>query len=225
VDSAFQPYDESDCAAALTALGLNYQRFVLSVCTLQPRKNLQRLVEAFTHLPHELRDAYPLVLTGAQGWMNSALLRELEPLVAARQAVLPGYVSRATLLRLFASATVFAYPSLYEGFGLPVAEAMASGTPVLTSNLTSLPEVVAGAAWEVDPYSVDAITAGLERLLTDAPLRAELAAKGRHRAADSHGTPQSSARAAFIAASSGKVAAAARLIAKRVAELRGSNKT
>lgn len=184
VEPAFQPYDEADCTPELAALGLGYRRFVLSVCTLQPRKNLQRLVEAFMRLPSDLRDAYPLVLTGAQGWMNSALLRDLEPLVQARQAVLPGYVSRRALLRLFASATVFAYPSLYEGFGLPVAEAMASGAPVLTANVTSLPEVVAGAAWEVDPYSVDAIAAGLERLLSDAPLRAELAAKGRCRAAE-----------------------------------------
>jgi alpha-1,3-rhamnosyl/mannosyltransferase len=183
VDTAFQPYSQAHCELALAPLGLKYRSFVLSVCTLQPRKNLRRLVEAFMRLPADLRAAFPLVLIGAEGWMNSTLMRDIEPLARAGQIVIPGYLPRATLLRLFASATVFAYPSLYEGFGLPIAEAMASGVPVLTSNVTSIPEVVAGAAYEVDPYSVEAIAAGLERLLGDAPLRAELAAKGLNRAA------------------------------------------
>lgn len=184
VEAAFQPYDEALCTPTLAPLGLKYRSFVLSVCTLQPRKNLQRLVEAFALLPDDLRQAFPLVLIGADGWMNSALMRTIEPLTRSGQVVIPGYVTRASLLHLFASATVFAYPSLYEGFGLPVAEAMASGTPVLTSNVTSLPEVTAGAAWEVDPYSIDEMTSGLERLLNDAPLRAELIARGLRRAAE-----------------------------------------
>jgi len=93
-------------------------------------------------------------------------------------------VSRADLTRLLSAAAVFAYPSLYEGFGLPVAEAMASAVPVLTANVTSLPEVSAGAAWEVDPYSVDAIADGLAQLLEDAALRESLVAKGLQRAAE-----------------------------------------
>jgi glycosyltransferase involved in cell wall biosynthesis len=184
VEAAFQPYSEELCTETLADLGLKHRGFVLSVCTLQPRKNLHRLVEAFARLPAEMRSAFPLVLIGADGWKNSALMRVIEPLARDGQVIVPGYVPRENLLKLYASAALFAYPSLFEGFGLPVAEAMASGVPVLTSNLTSLPEVSAGAAWEVDPYSIDDIAAGMERLLGDPALRDELIAKGLLRAAD-----------------------------------------
>ncbi|MDR9119871.1 D-inositol 3-phosphate glycosyltransferase [Burkholderia multivorans] len=116
--------------------------------------------------------------------MNSPLMREIEPLVKAGQLIVPGYVSRDDLVQLFAAAAIFAYPSLYEGFGLPVAEAMASGVPVLTSNVTSLPEVAGGAAWEIDPYVVDSIAAGLQRMLESESLRYELVVKGLRRAAE-----------------------------------------
>ncbi|MGN3963919.1 glycosyltransferase family 4 protein [Burkholderia gladioli] len=182
VESSFRPYDAPECSAVLARHGLHRRGFILSVCTLQPRKNLQRLVEAFGQLPAGLRQAFPLVLIGADGWMNSTLMRVMAPLAQAGQLIAPGYVSRRELVRLVASAAVFAYPSLYEGFGLPVLEAMASGVPVLTSNLTSLPEVAGGAAWEVDPRSVDAIAHGLARLIDDVALRNRLAEQGLRRA-------------------------------------------
>ncbi len=184
VESCFRPHSEEECEAVLSRFGLRRRGFVLSVCTLQPRKNLRRLVAAFSRLPLTARQAFPLVLIGADGWMNSTLMREIEPLARTGQLIAPGYVSRQDLVQLFASAAVFAYPSLYEGFGLPVAEAMASGVPVLTSNVTSLPEVAGGAAWEVDPYAVEAIADGLERILGSESLRCELAAKGLRRAAE-----------------------------------------
>ena len=184
VESCFQPRSEKACAAVLAALGLKYRGFVLSVCTLQPRKNLRRLVAAYASLPEPLRREFPLVLIGANGWMNSDLQRDIGPLANAGQLVAPGYISRADLMHLLSAAAVFAYPSLYEGFGLPVAEAMASAVPVLCSNVTSLPEVSGGAAWEVDPYSVDAIVHGLQQLLEDAALRDDLVAKGLRRAAE-----------------------------------------
>ncbi len=184
VESSFRPYDGAECEAALAMHGLRHRGFILSVCTLQPRKNLPRLVEAFGRLPARVRDAFPLVLVGADGWMNSGLMRAIAQLVEARQVIVPGYVSRHDLGRLFASAALFAYPSLYEGFGLPVLEAMASGTPVLTSNVTSLPEVTGGAALEVDPRSVDAIADGLARLADDDALRGALTAKGLLRATE-----------------------------------------
>ncbi|CAN7247646.1 glycosyltransferase family 4 protein [Trinickia sp. LjRoot230] len=183
VEACFQPRSDETCADVLSALGLKYRGFVLSVCTLQPRKNLRRLVKAYACLPETLRREFPLVLIGADGWMNSELLRDIEPLASAGQLIAPGYVSRVDLTHLLSSAAVFAYPSLYEGFGLPVAEAMASGVPTLSSNVTSLPEVSEGAAWEVDPYSVDEIAHGLERLLEDSSLRDELVIKGLRRAA------------------------------------------
>lgn len=184
VEPAFRPRSPEACDPALRALGLKAKGFVLSVCTLQPRKNLRRLVEGFARLTPDLREAFPLVLVGADGWDNSELKRMIEPMVRVREVIPAGYVSRTDLLQLYSSAAVFAYPSLYEGFGLPVAEAMASGVPVLTSTATSIPEVSAGAAWEVDPFSVEAITDGLERLLTDQSLRAQLIGKGLRRAAE-----------------------------------------
>lgn len=184
VEPCFRPHSANDCESVLTKLELKRREFILSVCTLQPRKNLTRLVAAFAKLPTDMREAFPLVLIGAEGWMNSDLMRDIERLAQAKQVILPGYVAREALLKLYSSAAVFAYPSLFEGFGLPVAEAMASGVAVLTSNVTSLPEVTAGAALEVDPYSIDDIAAGLERLLLDEALRDTLIAKGLARAAD-----------------------------------------
>lgn len=184
VEPCFRPHRAEECEPFLTRLGLRQRGFILSVCTLQPRKNLKRLVAAFAKLPDDMREAFPLVLIGADGWMNSELMRDIERLTLAKQVILPGYVARESLLKLYSSAAVFAYPSLFEGFGLPVAEAMASGVAVLTSNVTSLPEVTAGAALEVDPYSVDDIAAGLERLLSDEALRATLIAKGLARASE-----------------------------------------
>lgn len=184
VEPCFRPRGADECQSALAELGLRYKGFILSVCTLQPRKNLPRLVAAYARLPVDLREAFPLVLIGADGWMNTGLLRDIERLTQARQAIVPGYVPRDTLLKLYASAAVFAYPSLFEGFGLPVAEAMASGVATLTSNLTSLPEVAAGAALEVDPRSIEDIETGLKRLLNDAALRDAYVAKGLARAAE-----------------------------------------
>ncbi|AUT60257.1 glycosyltransferase family 4 protein [Paraburkholderia terrae] len=184
VEPCFRPHREEECESVLAELGLRHRGFILSVCTLQPRKNLPRLVTAFAKLPADMREAFPLVLIGADGWMNTDLMRDMERLAKAKQIIAPGYVVRESLLKLYASAAVFAYPSLFEGFGLPVAEAMASGVAVLTSNVTSLPEVTAGAALEVDPRSVDDIAAGLERLLNDEALRDALVVKGLARASE-----------------------------------------
>ena len=147
-------------------------RFVLFVGTLEPRKNLRRLVAAVDRLDEPL----PLVVAGPDGWGPA------NPDGDRRSATqFLGFVPAADLPALYAAATVFAYPSEREGFGLPVAEAMAQGTPVVTSAGTATEEVAAGAAVLVDPFDVDTIAAGL----VDAQRRAtELAAAGRHRAAE-----------------------------------------
>jgi glycosyltransferase involved in cell wall biosynthesis len=164
-------------AAELPASG-----FVLAVGTLEPRKNLPRLVEAFQSLPGELQDAHPLVVVGALGWQTGetlAALRSLGP-----RARMLGFVSDEALAELYARCAAFCYPSLGEGFGLPVLEAMSAGTPTITSNLSSLPEVGGDAAVYFNPYDTSSIATGIERVLTDEALRAELREQGPRRAAE-----------------------------------------
>ncbi len=153
---------------------------MLAVGTLEPRKNLPRLVSAYASLPVELQAQHPLVVVGAEGWRTGETLAALKSL--GERARLLGHVSDAELVRLYRRCDVFCYPSLGEGFGLPVLEAMAAGAPVLTSNATSLPEVGGEAVEYVDPWSVESIAAGLTRLLGSANRRAELAELARARA-------------------------------------------
>lgn len=150
--------------------------YVLAVGTLEPRKNLERLIAAWAGLPA----THVLALVGPRGWGDQPILE------AARRAGdvrLLGRVSDEDLASLYAGCACFAFPSLYEGFGLPVLEAMAAGAPVLTSNVSSLPEVAGDAALLVDPLDVGAIRDGLARLLGDEALREDLRARGRDRAA------------------------------------------
>jgi glycosyltransferase involved in cell wall biosynthesis len=156
--------------------------YVLSVGTLEPRKNLPRLVEAFATLPADLRDRYELVCVGGRGWATAqtdSALAEHAPYVRV-----VGELSDHELRSLYAGAALFAYPSLAEGFGLPLLEAMAAGTAVLTSNRSSLVEVAADAAELVDPYDVGSIREGLTALLSDAARREQLVEAGRRRAAE-----------------------------------------
>jgi glycosyltransferase involved in cell wall biosynthesis len=164
-------------AATLPAPG-----FVLAAGTLEPRKNLPRLVEAYRRLPQTLRDRHPLVVVGALGWETGATLAALDSLNG--HAIRLGYVSDAALAELYRRCALFCYPSLGEGFGLPVLEAMAAGAAVLTSNLSSLPEVGGDAVAYADPHDVGSIAGELERLLEDAASRAELSRRARARAAE-----------------------------------------
>ncbi len=163
-------------AATLPAPG-----FVLAAGTLEPRKNLPRLVEAYRQLPEGLRRRHPLVVVGALGWETGATLKALDSLNG--QAVRLGYVSDAVLAELYRRCAVFCYPSLGEGFGLPVLEAMAAGAAVLTSSLSSLPEVGGDAVAYADPHDVESIAAQLERVLNDEAGRVELGRRAQERAA------------------------------------------
>jgi glycosyltransferase involved in cell wall biosynthesis len=162
-------------AAALPAPG-----FVLAVGTLEPRKNLPRLVDAYRSLDPELQSRHPLAVVGALGWQTGETLTALRSL--GEHAILLGYVSDAALHELYARCEVFCYPSLGEGFGLPVLEAMAAGAPVITSNVSSLPEVGGDAVEYVDPLDTASIATTLQRVLTDEPRRRELAQLGAARA-------------------------------------------
>ena len=152
----------------------------LFVGTLEPRKNLKRLLEAWQGIPLEVRRNAELVIVGATGWMIEDVIGKSETLEGVS---LLGSLSDDDLAKEYAKADVFVYPSLYEGFGLPVVEAMAMGLPVLTSDIGATREVAAEAALLVDPYSVDSIRAGLVELISSAELRERLSSKGPKRAA------------------------------------------
>jgi len=141
------------------------QEFILSVCTLEPRKNLARLVKAFSLLPLEMQRKYRLVLIGAKGWNNPELFQVINNLNLKGKVILPGYVAQKDLPYFYNTATLFAYPSLYEGFGLPVLEAMACGAPVITSNVSSLPEVTGKAAILVNPLKEEEIAGSIRKLI------------------------------------------------------------
>ena len=179
VSPAFAP-DPTAADRVRAAYGLD-PGYVLFIGALQPRKNLLRLLDAYAALD----DAPPLVLAGDAKHDEAALDERIAALGLGGRVRRIGYVRGEPALRdLYAAAGVFAFPSLYEGFGLPVAEAMACGTPVLTSDATALPEVAGGAAVLVDPRSSGAIADGLARLLGDEALRARCREAGLARAAE-----------------------------------------
>ncbi len=154
--------------------------FVLAVGTLEPRKNLPRLVKAYAAMPSALQKEHPLVVVGAKGWEAGETTQALRSL--GERCEMLGYVSDAALAGLYERCAVFCYPSLGEGFGLPVLEAMAAGATVLTSDISSLPEVGGDAVAYADPTDVGAISGQLQRLLCDEELRDELSRRARTRA-------------------------------------------
>ena len=183
VDGCFRPRGPEETKLILAEYGLVPGRYILAVGTLEPRKNLSGLIKAFCRLPEKLRRRYPLVLAGGRGWRSGNLERALDRLEAAGEVRRLGYVPAVSLPLLYSGATVFAYPSFYEGFGLPPLEAMASGLPVLTSRGSSITELVDDAGVLVDPYDEDSIVLELKRLLEDEGLRHALARKAVLRAA------------------------------------------
>src|SRR5579859_5866294 len=155
--------------------------FILAVGTIEPRKNHPRLLGAYRALRAALPDAPELVIAGRPGWAYGDTLDRIGSEPGVRYL---GHVDEPTLSALYENAAVLACPSIYEGFGLPLLEAMARGLPAVIGAAGSLPEVAAGAAVEVDPLDTIAIADGIERALRDAPLRARLSEAGRRRALD-----------------------------------------
>jgi glycosyltransferase involved in cell wall biosynthesis len=181
-DPACRPLPAADVEAWRAAAGLP-ARFILTVGTLQPRKNLGTLLDAYARLRGRLADAPDLVIAGAPGWGDEDLGRRAQALGIGARVRFTGYVPGESLPLLYNAATLFALPSRYEGFGLPVVEAMASGTPVIVAAAGSLPEVAGGAGVVVDPLDAEAWASALAALLADAGRRAALGEAGLARAA------------------------------------------
>ena len=175
VSDEYRPRTEAEVAPVLARLGV-HQPYVLYVGTIEPRKNVDGLLDAMDRLGGEV----PLVVAGRFGWGPAALAERLSSTPRVRWL---RYVAQADLPSLVAAAKVLAYPSLSEGFGMPPLEAMASGVPVVASNGSSLGELLSGAAELVPPGDTDALAAGIGRLLSDETLRRERIAAGRERAA------------------------------------------
>ena len=179
VDDHFRPWSEAEIAAFRTRKGLP-ERFLLFVGTLEPRKNVVGLIQAYARLP---QPRPPLMLVGGKGWLYDEIFTRVETLGLSDEVHFVGYVSAEDLPGWYNAARLFVYPSLYEGFGLPPLEAMACGTPVVASNASSLPEVVGRAGLLVDPNDAEALTAAMNRLLTDGDLHDALQVEGPKRAA------------------------------------------
>jgi glycosyltransferase involved in cell wall biosynthesis len=177
----FQRIDADVSASVIARYGLA-PGFFLMVGTLQPRKNVARLLAAYRALPARIRAERQLVVVGRIGWSAEALVAQLRAATAQGEVRWLEYVVESDLRVLYQSAGAFVFPSLWEGFGFPVLEAFASGTPVVTSNLSALPEIAGEAAVLVDPYQVDAIRDAMLRLAEDEALRSHLAAAGLLRA-------------------------------------------
>jgi len=151
--------------------------YLLYIGTLQPRKNLTRLVQAFSNLKSQISNL-KMVIAGGKGWLYDDIFAEVTRLGLESQVLFPGRVAEEDKAALLSSAKALVFPSLYEGFGLPVVEAMQCGTPVICSNTSSLPEVAGDAALLIDPFDVGALAQAMARLFDDADLRRTLIERG-----------------------------------------------
>jgi glycosyltransferase involved in cell wall biosynthesis len=182
-DARFQPVAAPVQTAALRARYDLPTRYILFVGTLEPRKNVKTLLQAFAQVIAEIpQDDLALVIAGGQGWGGDDYRATVDALRVHDYVRFTGFVEDDHLPDLYRCALLFVYPSLYEGFGLPVLEAMACGTPVITSNRTSLPEVAGDAALLVDPTRPEALAEAMTSIMYDGELRQRLRAKGLARA-------------------------------------------
>ena len=178
INDDFKPMNYEEAQPVLDKYGLVYQKYVLFLGTMQPRKNIIRLVEAFQKLKRENHIEEKLAIFGGKGWLWEPILEKIETAGKDGSIKYFSYAAKEDLPSLYAGAKLLTLPALYEGFGLPPLEAMASGIPVVVSNISSLPEVVGDAGKMIDPTSVDSIAAGLLDVLTNPQLREQMIAKG-----------------------------------------------
>jgi len=185
-NKVFFPVDNAEKAIARRLLkrkGIS-EPFILYVGTIEPRKNLQNLILAFSELKHKERYSGKLVVVGMRGWMVEGLAQVINRFNLANDVIFPGYVPDAVLRYLYNLADAFVFPSFYEGFGFPIVEAFSCGAAVVTSRVSSCPEIAGDAALTVDPYNPADIEQAIEKIIRNPELRDELKAKAVKRAQD-----------------------------------------
>jgi glycosyltransferase involved in cell wall biosynthesis len=182
VEERFRPIDDGEALAEFRGQHGLPDRFILYLGTIEPRKNLLRLIDAYAELRRDRVTEWPLIIAGGRGWQDEAVFQRAAETSVARDIRFAGYVPDQELPLWYNAAALFVYPSEYEGFGLPVLEALACGAPVVTGDRSSIPEVAGDAAVLVDPSSTQAIRDGMACVLEDNSFRAQLATRGPQRA-------------------------------------------
>ena len=182
VDPNFYPMETDEIATTLAKWNLRPGEYGLSVSAFEPRKKIAELIRAWRGLPFSVKSAYPLVLAGAAGWLNEELKEDISAAESEGWLKFLGYVPEAELPRLYAGARLFIYPSIYEGFGLPPIEAMASGTPVIVADRSCLPEICGDAARFIDPDDMADFNSAIEQSLCDDRWRSATRTRGIERA-------------------------------------------
>lgn len=205
VDARFFERPQPDDAAVLSRFGVTAGRYALSVSTLEPRKNLRTLVDAYCRLPAERREALPLVLVGGTGWGKMNWPADTEALVRAGQIRFTGYVDDVVLRTLYRGAAGFFYPSIYEGYGMPVTEALACGSQVVVASGGAPEEAALGQGLAVDPLDTPSWTSAFERIIDEAATETEAMRETRRAAAATRNWCETArlTRDAYVAAAAG----------------------
>lgn len=167
VSSNFKPKSDTDCKNILMENGLIYKKYFLSVSTIEPRKNIISSIKAYISLPEKIQKEYPLVIVGMDGWLNSELYDHVKKLLEKKRIIFLGHISEVKLPILYGGAKLLIYPSLYEGFGLPIIEAYATGLPVISSNTSSMLEIGQNAAVIIDPLNIEQIHDSILKIIND----------------------------------------------------------
>lgn len=181
INKSFAPYSQNETRATLIQRELNHGNYILAVGTLEPRKNLIVAIDAFLLLPKVLRQKYPLVIAGSRGWLLGGLEKKLSSLIQSGEIRLLGYVPQDELPHIIAGALTLIFPSIYEGFGLPPLEAMASGVPVIASNNSSIPEVVGDTGILLNSSDTQGFSEAMKSLIENPMLREALSQKALER--------------------------------------------
>ena len=182
VEKSFYPRGESKDQSLLKKHRLKYKKFILLVGTLEPRKNFITALRAYSSLSKEIRKQYPLVFVGGDGWLNDEFDKICYPLIQSGEVRMLGYLNSEDIKAIISASKVFVFPSLYEGFGLPILEAMASGTPVVSSNSSCLPEVTGNFALLSDPLDEKGFMKSIYQVLHDNDLEEKLIRSGLNHA-------------------------------------------